>query len=111
MSSVWDSGQDSPVTITICLNQLPAMPCGTAFSICSLRYVPRANYALSLINSPPLRIIPCSMRSEERERMYQLCALIEKEQDHHRFLQLIEELNELLERQEQRLEDKPPTTV
>ena len=51
------------------------------------------------------------MRSEERERMYELCALIEKEQDHHRFLQLIEELNDLLERQERRLEDKPPTTV
>jgi hypothetical protein len=51
------------------------------------------------------------MRSEERERMYQLCALIEKEQDHHRFLQLIEELNDLLECQERRLEDKPPTTV
>jgi hypothetical protein len=39
--------------------------------------------------------------------MYQLCALIEKEKDHHRFLQLIEELNNLLERQEQRLEEKP----
>lgn len=39
--------------------------------------------------------------------MYQLCALIEKEKDHHRFLQLIEELNHLLERQEQRLEEKP----
>ncbi len=38
--------------------------------------------------------------------MYQLCALIEKEKDHYRFLQLIEELNELLERQEQHLEDK-----
>jgi hypothetical protein len=50
------------------------------------------------------------MRPADRERMYQLCALIEKEQDHHRFLQLIEELNELLERQERRF-DKPPTTV
>ena len=50
------------------------------------------------------------MRSEERDRMYQLCALIEKERDHHRFLQLIEELNELLERQDRRF-DKPPTTV
>lgn len=39
--------------------------------------------------------------------MYQLCALIEKEKDHRRFLQLIEELNNLLERQEQRLEEKP----
>ena len=38
--------------------------------------------------------------------MYQLCALIEKERDRHRFLQLIEELNQLLERKEQRLEDK-----
>jgi hypothetical protein len=51
------------------------------------------------------------MRPADRERMYQLCALIEKEQDHHRFLQLIEELNELLDGQERRLEDKPPTTV
>jgi len=51
------------------------------------------------------------MRPADRERMYQLCALIEKEQDHHRFLQLIEELNDLLDRQERRLEDKPPTTV
>jgi hypothetical protein len=39
--------------------------------------------------------------------MHQLCALIEKEKDHHRFLKLIEELNNLLERQEQRLEEKP----
>jgi hypothetical protein len=51
------------------------------------------------------------MRQDERERMYQLCALIEKEKDHHRFLQLIEELNELLGAQERRLEDKPPTSV
>ena len=45
------------------------------------------------------------MRSEERERMYQLCAMIEKEQDHDRFLQLIRELNQLLERKEHRLEE------
>ena len=38
--------------------------------------------------------------------MYQLCALIEKEQDRHRFLQLIEELNQLLEHKERRLDDK-----
>ena len=47
------------------------------------------------------------MRPEDRERMYQLCALIEKEKDHHRFQTLIEQLNELLERQEQRMEKKP----
>lgn len=47
------------------------------------------------------------MKPEERERMYELCALIEKEKDHHRFLQLINELNELLERKEQSLDSKP----
>jgi len=47
------------------------------------------------------------MKPEERERMYELCALIEKEKDHNRFLQLINELNELLERKEHRLDDKP----
>lgn len=47
------------------------------------------------------------MRADERERMYYLCAQIEKEQDHHRFLQLIEELKNLLERQEQQREEKP----
>ena len=51
------------------------------------------------------------MKTDERERMYQLCALIEKEKDHYRFLKLIEELNELLERQERQLEEKPPTSV
>ena len=40
--------------------------------------------------------------------MYQLSALIEKEQDRNRFLQLINELNELLERKEHRLDDKLP---
>jgi hypothetical protein len=49
------------------------------------------------------------MKPEERERMYQLCALIEKERDHNRFLQLINELNELLERKEQQLGEEPKT--
>jgi len=39
--------------------------------------------------------------------MYELCALIEKEQDHDKFLRLIIELNELLERKEMRLEKRP----
>ncbi len=39
--------------------------------------------------------------------MYELCALIEKEQDRHRFLQLIRELNDLLERKERGLENEP----
>ena len=46
------------------------------------------------------------MSPEDRERMYQLCALIETEKDRYRFLQLIEELNQLLERKERRLEEK-----
>jgi len=37
--------------------------------------------------------------------MYQLCALIEKEHDRDRFLLLIQELNDLLERKEKRLEN------
>jgi len=36
--------------------------------------------------------------------MYQLCALIEKERDHARFLALIRELNDLLENRQQKLE-------
>lgn len=46
------------------------------------------------------------MKPEERDRMYELCSLIEKEKDHVRFQQLINELNELLERREQQLGDK-----
>lgn len=47
------------------------------------------------------------MTPEERQRMYQLCAMIETEKDRNRFLQLIEELNQLLEREEHRLGDQP----
>lgn len=39
--------------------------------------------------------------------MYQLCAMIEKEQDRDRFLELIKELNDLLDRKEHRLESGP----
>jgi hypothetical protein len=45
------------------------------------------------------------MRPDERHRIYRLCAMIEKEQDRGRFTQLIEELDELLERKEQSLKD------
>lgn len=51
------------------------------------------------------------MKPEERERMYKLCADIEKEKDHHRFLQLINELNELLERKQQTLEGPREDTI
>jgi hypothetical protein len=46
------------------------------------------------------------MTPEEHERMYKLCAMIEKEQDHTKFLQLIQELNQLLRRKEKRLENE-----
>jgi hypothetical protein len=42
--------------------------------------------------------------------MYQLCAMIEKEQDRDRFLDLIKELNNLLERKEERLGSGPGNT-
>jgi hypothetical protein len=45
------------------------------------------------------------MNAEKRKRMYQLCALIEEEKDHQRFIELIQELNELLERKQDRLEE------
>jgi hypothetical protein len=61
-------------------------------------------YPLRRTNTFAERAIPTCMRPEERERMYQLCAMIEKEQDRERFLQLIRELNDLLERKEHRLE-------
>jgi len=41
--------------------------------------------------------------------MYHLYALIEVEKNHAKFLALIRELNDLLERKEQRLEDLQST--
>jgi hypothetical protein len=49
------------------------------------------------------------MKPEERERMYELCALIEKEKDHKKFLDLINELNDLLDRKEQSLNSREET--
>jgi hypothetical protein len=43
------------------------------------------------------------MSPEEREQMNRLCARIQREQDHRVFTNLVEELNELLERKEKRL--------
>lgn len=63
------------------------------------------NTEFSGINLRPAEIIQCDMKPEERERMYELCALIEKEKDHRRFLQLINELNDLLDRKEETLTD------
>jgi hypothetical protein len=52
------------------------------------------------------------MTADERKRMYALCAQIEKEKDHRRFLKLVQELNNLLERKEHRLDHElPPTKI
>ncbi len=45
------------------------------------------------------------MTPEERERMNLLCELIAKEQDHQKFVKLVQELNDLLDHKESRLED------
>ena len=45
------------------------------------------------------------MSPEERERMHALCERIAKEQNHEKFVKLVQELNDLLEHKEQRLED------
>jgi hypothetical protein len=44
------------------------------------------------------------MTPEERERMQVLCEQIAKEKDHAKFASLVQELNNLLERKELRLE-------
>lgn len=46
------------------------------------------------------------LNTSERERMYTLCAQIIAEQDSFRFLQLVQELNDLLERRQRRPDDR-----
>jgi hypothetical protein len=45
------------------------------------------------------------MTPEEREHMHTLCERIAKEQNHEKFVKLVQELNDLLDHKEQRLED------
>ena len=45
------------------------------------------------------------MSPEERERMNGLCEQIAKEQDHENFVKLVQQLNNLLEKKEHRLEE------
>ena len=44
------------------------------------------------------------MTPDESERMHGLCELIAKEQDHEKFVKLVQQLNDLLENKEHRLE-------
>lgn len=45
------------------------------------------------------------MTPDERERMAILCERIAKEQDRHKFAELVEQLNNLLDQKDQRLEE------
>jgi len=45
------------------------------------------------------------MTPEEREQMNRLCEQIAKEKDHQKFVKLVQELNDLLDHKEQRLEE------
>ncbi len=45
------------------------------------------------------------MTPDERERMQMLCERIAKEQNHDKFVKLVQELNDLLEHKERRLDD------
>ena len=49
------------------------------------------------------------MTPDERERMAVLCERIAKEQDHQKFTDLVEDLNKLLDRKDQRLSSKTPS--
>jgi hypothetical protein len=48
----------------------------------------------------------CPLTPDERERMDALCTQIAIEKNHHKFMALVEELNQLLQPKEHRLEDK-----
>ena len=49
------------------------------------------------------------MTPDERDRMYTLCQKIATEKDQSKFVRLIHELNDLLERKERRLENTNPS--
>jgi hypothetical protein len=49
------------------------------------------------------------MTSEEQEHMAKLVKQIEVEQDQHKFIQLVEELTDLLDGKKRRLENKTPS--
>jgi hypothetical protein len=44
------------------------------------------------------------MNRADSDRIHELCSLIEKEQDRGKFLQLVEELNRLLNKKDERLQ-------
>jgi hypothetical protein len=54
--------------------------------------------------SKPAKGARLAMTPEDREQMNRLCQRIQLEKDSNIFIKLVEELNELLEREEKRLE-------
>jgi hypothetical protein len=48
------------------------------------------------------------MNEKDNRRIHELCSQIAVEQDHKKFLALVEELNRILSAQDQRLQDKLP---
>ena len=48
------------------------------------------------------------MTPDERERMMALCNQIAVEKNHDRFMELVQQLNDLLSRKERRMESGPP---
>jgi hypothetical protein len=51
------------------------------------------------------------MDDEQRERMNEICAKLQVEQDQHKFTELLKQLNNLLERKGQYLEQKAETEL
>ena len=50
------------------------------------------------------------MTREEQQQVSRLCERIYVEKDHDQFMKLVKELNELLDRKEQRLQQPKPQT-
>jgi hypothetical protein len=48
------------------------------------------------------------MNEQDNQRIHELCSKIAVEQDHKKFLALVEELNRILSAQDQRLQAKRP---
>jgi hypothetical protein len=46
------------------------------------------------------------MTPEETAEMHRLCGLIQTEQDRHKFIEYIRQLNDLLKRKDRRLEER-----
>jgi len=48
------------------------------------------------------------MNKDDSDRVHELCSLIAVEQDHKKFLKLVEELNRILSAQDRRLQNEHP---